>query len=106
MAKSNTTGIWLDDATGEVVYESPARGTQLAAPGREPTKAELASIERIQADHATFSAEQATANTAADDTDVDLDQLEATVARAVTTGLAASLTATVELHPQPVTPEQ
>lgn len=33
------TGAWLDDETGEVVYEPPRRGTQLVSKGGEVSTA-------------------------------------------------------------------
>lgn len=36
----STTGVWIDDASGEVVFEQPrGRGTQLVAKGSEISKA-------------------------------------------------------------------
>lgn len=42
------TGIWIDDASGEVVFEQPrGRSTQIVAKGSEINKTARAHLERI-----------------------------------------------------------
>jgi|GEM_PF-2534408 len=50
---ADTQGVWLDKVTGRVVRTAPERGRQLVAPGHEPTRAQLDTIERFKANYAT-----------------------------------------------------
>lgn len=40
------TGIWIDDESGEVVFEAPSRGTQIVAKGGEISGIARARLER------------------------------------------------------------
>lgn len=59
MYETHPTGVWIDNATGKVVYEKPAEGHQVCLPGAPLTPKRKADIQRALDTYGTDAVETA-----------------------------------------------